>query len=325
MDPSAKEFELIANYFQRPEKLRLDVKTGIGDDAAVLHPGEISDVVVTTDTMVADVHFDTSLSPRAIGHKLVAVNLSDIAAMGAEPAWLSLAITLPEVDHAWLEEFSSGFLELAAYYNCELVGGDVTKGPLTLTVTAQGLVQSGKAIHRDGAQPGDRIYVSGTLGDARAALEIARGNIQTSASNCEYFEEKLHFPTPQISLGQALRGVATSAIDLSDGLIPDLKHILAASEVGARLHLEELACSEQLSEAVPNQPQRLALQCFAGDDYELCFTVSESRRGSLETICKQLGIEVSCIGVIDGEEGLYCYYDDESVEIENTGFTHFGE
>ncbi|RTE85558.1 MULTISPECIES: thiamine-phosphate kinase [Gammaproteobacteria] len=324
MDSSKKEFDLISRYFQRSDNLRWDVKTGIGDDAAVVSPGEASDVLITTDTMVAGVHFDESLSARAIGHKLVAVNLSDLASMGAEPAWLSLALTLPSVDEAWLEGFSQGFMDIAQYYNCDLIGGDVTRGPLTLTVTAHGLVPSGKSIHRSDAQPGDRIYVSGNLGDARAALEIAQSNLESTKAHAEYFTEKLHFPTPQVALGQALRGVATSAIDLSDGLIPDLRHMLAASEVGARIHLENLSASEALQATIPDLQQRLALQCFAGDDYQLCFTVPESRRGSLETVCKQLGVQVSCIGVIDGEDGLYCYLDEEEIELPDNGFVHFG-
>src|SRR5690554_1877234 len=215
MHTDTAEFSLIAQYFQRNTEKRRDVVCGIGDDAAVLTPSADATLAVTTDTMVEGVHFDQRVPARALGHKLVAVNLSDLAAMGAEPAWISLALTLPTVDHEWLVEFSKGLFELADYYHVSLVGGDVTRGPLTLSVTAHGFIPHGKALYRDGAKPGDRVYVSGTLGDAAAALALERAE-QGTGVDYECLRKRLHFPTPQVALGQGLRAIASSAIDLSD-------------------------------------------------------------------------------------------------------------
>lgn len=323
MHTRTPEFSLIAKYFKRDQEKRRDVTCGIGDDTAVLLPAEDSALAVTTDTMVQGVHFDEHLSAHALGHKLLAVNLSDLAAMGAEPAWLSLALTMPSVDETWLADFSQGFFKLADYYHSSLVGGDVTRGPLTLTLTAQGQIPKGKALYRDGAKPGDRVYVSGTLGDAAAALAMQQGRIARSEAY-ETLAHALFYPEPRVALGQALRVIASSAIDISDGLVSDLQHILFASGVGARIELNDLPASEALMSAVPEASTRLELQTGGGEDYELCFTVPESRRGSLETVIRQLGIPIHCIGVIESEPGLRTMRAGEPYSLSATGFSHFG-
>ncbi|MCO4322688.1 thiamine-phosphate kinase [Aliidiomarina quisquiliarum] len=319
-----KEFSLIAKYFQREQSSRHDIILGIGDDAAILTPPAESSLAVTTDTMVYGTHFDDSVPVKALGHKLVAVNVSDLAAMGAEPTWLSLALTCPAINELWLSEFTSGFFALADYYHCSLIGGDVTRGPLSLTVTAQGFVPQGKEIRRSGAQPGDRIYVSGQLGDAAAALAGQQGTIALTDIEQARLNKRLFYPTPQVALGQALRAIASSAIDLSDGLASDLQHILHASKVGASIDAGVLPTSLALSTAIPEQQSRVQLQLTGGEDYELCFTVPESRRGSLETVANQLGIEVTCVGVIEGSEGLRVTLNEQPLLLTTAGFNHFG-
>lgn len=323
MHTHTPEFSLIAKYFKREQEKRRDVTCGIGDDAAVLLPAEDSALAVTTDTMVQGVHFDDNIPARALGHKLLAVNLSDLAAMGAEPAWLSLALTMPSVDEVWLAEFSQGLFQLADYYHASLIGGDVTRGPLTLTLTAHGQIPKGKALYRDGAKPGDRVYVSGTLGDAAAALAMQQERI-TRTLQYDALSQALLYPEPRVALGQALRVIASSAIDISDGLMSDLQHILSASEVGARIELADLPASEALQSAIPDQDTRLELQATGGEDYELCFTVPESRRGSLETVIRQLGIPIHCIGVIESERGLRTMLEGEQKRFGAAGFSHFG-
>ncbi len=334
MHTLTKEFSLIAKYFrrqpsngelgQRERNQRQDVILGIGDDAAILKLPADSSLAVTTDAMVYGTHFDDLVPVKALGHKLVAVNISDLAAMGAEPAWLSLALTCPDINDAWLSEFSTGFFALADYYNCALVGGDVTRGPLSLTVTAHGFVPHGKALHRCGARPGDRIYVSGHLGDAAAALAGQQGHLPFTDIQQANLNKRLFYPTPQVALGQSLRVIASSAIDLSDGLASDLMHILQASNVGAKIDANALPTSAVLSAAIPNQSQRVQLQLMGGEDYELCFTVPESRRGSLETVVSQLGIEVTCVGVIEGDEGLRVILNEQPLELTKASFSHFG-
>jgi len=328
MHTLTKEFTLIAKHFQREVgqnnvRTRRDVILGIGDDAAILNPPAESSIAVTTDTMVYGTHFDDHVPAKALGHKLVAVNISDLAAMGAEPAWLSLALTCPSIDDDWLSEFASGFFELADYYNCSLIGGDVTRGPLSLTVTAQGFVPHGKALHRCGAQPGDRIYVSGHLGDAAAAFAGQQGRLALTDIQQASLNKRLFYPTPQVALGQSLRVIATSAIDLSDGLASDLQHVLQASNVGAKIDANALPTSAVLEMAIPNQEQRVQHQLTGGEDYELCFTVPESRRGSLETVVRQLGIDVTCVGVIEGDAGLRIALNEKPLLLIEGGFSHF--
>lgn len=316
------EFELIQHYFSDDRVRRSDVLLGQGDDCAVVRTTPDTHIAVTTDTMVGGVHFDQHVPARALGHKLIAVNLSDLAAMGAEPAWISLSVTLPNVEPDWLAELAAGIHELIGYYNCELIGGDTTQGPLSLTVTAQGLIPEGMQLTRHGARPGDWIFVSGHLGDAAAALAAQRGDIEVSAATLQAFEERLFYPTPRVALGQALRSIATSAIDISDGLASDLGHILRRSEVGARIFIDQLPVSPELAALDPAQQRKLAL--YGGDDYELCFTVDEESRGSLETSLAHLGVAYTCIGQIEKSPGLRFFDDDQAVEIEGKGYQHFG-
>jgi thiamine-monophosphate kinase len=296
------EFDLIDSYFKHRQRQRSDVVLGIGDDGAVLRCPERSELVVVTDTMVAGVHFDQHVPARAIGHKIVAVNLSDLAAMGAEPAWISLALTLPQLDHDWLSSFAQGLRDICDYYGCQLIGGDTTQGPLTITVTAHGWVPQGSAIRRDGAKPGDWLFVSGTLGDAGLALAAQQKRIKITDEHYVRACDRLFMPAPRVALGQSLRAIASSAIDISDGLLADLQHILNASQVGARLSLQELPLSLAMTESV-GQQQAIALALSSGDDYELCFTVPESRRGVLDTLLAGGASKPTCIGRITSEPG----------------------
>lgn len=317
------EFQLIESYFRDLNQSRSDVLLGQGDDCAVVKTTPGTHIAVTTDTMLAGVHFDDKVPPRALGHKLVAVNLSDLAAMGAEPAWLSLAITLPDVDQDWLKEFSAGMHELAGYYHCELIGGDTTRGPLSLTLTAQGLLPENQRLTRHGARPGDWIFVSGDLGDAAAALAGQRGDLELSSFVQHKLNERLFYPTPRVALGQGLRGFATSCIDISDGLAADLNHVLTRSEVGARLFLHQLPCSEALRSLAVEDQRYYALH--GGDDYELCFTVPEEMRGSLETSLAHAGVALTCIGQIDKQPGLRFFDGDDELQASNLGYQHFGQ
>ncbi|MDN7136077.1 thiamine-phosphate kinase [Pseudidiomarina terrestris] len=320
------EFDLIDTYFTHRWPKRDDVVKGVGDDAAILTLPSDSELIIATDTMVSGVHFDEQMPARAVGHKVAAVNLSDLAAMGAEPAWLSLALTLPEMDQEWLEGFSHGLREICDYYDCHLIGGDTTKGPLTLTVTAHGFVPQGTALRRDGAKPGDWIYVSGSIGDAGLALAAQQRKVQISDSHYRRVLERLYFPSPRVALGQALRDIASSAIDISDGLKADLGHILQASNVGARVDVDELPLSLALTESVTGEDAiRYALH--SGDDYELCFTVPESRRGVFDTVLARHPAKPTCIGRITSEANkLRLERNEEPWQgaDEKGGYDHFG-
>ncbi|RUO75656.1 thiamine-phosphate kinase [Pseudidiomarina taiwanensis] len=321
------EFELIDNYFTHRLPERDDVIIGIGDDGAVLDVPAGFQLVVVTDTLVENVHFDRQTSARALGHKAVAVNLSDLAAMGAEPTWISLALTLPHSDDEWLNSFSHGLREICDYFNCQLVGGDTTRGPLTITVTAHGVVPKGKAIQRRGAKPGDWLYVSHSLGDAGLALASQKHQVNISSEHFRQVSERLHFPTPRVALGQALRDVASSAIDISDGLLADLGHILRASQVGAVISLEEIPLSLAMTESV-SQEQALRYALTSGDDYELCFTVSEDQRGVFDTKLATLGCKPVCIGRITGQAEkieLKLAGEPWQFELPQTGYQHFRE
>ncbi|MGQ4276955.1 thiamine-phosphate kinase [Pseudidiomarina sp. E22-M8] len=319
------EFDLIDTYFTHRWPKRDDVVVGVGDDAAILAVPSDSELVIATDTMVAGVHFDHQTPARAVGHKVAAVNLSDLAAMGAEPAWLSLALTLPELDHDWLTGFSHGLREICAYYDCQLIGGDTTKGPLTVTVTAHGFVPIGAALLRDGAKPGDWVYVSGNLGDAGLALAAQQNRAEISARHYRRVLERLHFPSPRVALGQSLREIASSAIDISDGLLADLQHILKASNVGARIDVDELPLSMALIESV-DADGAISYALCSGDDYELCFTVPESRRGVFDTVMARHPAKPTCIGRITNKASdLRLERNEELWQglVERDGYDHF--
>ena len=321
---SCGEFELIARYFNRVTSSRRDVEKGIGDDCALLNVPEKQTLAISTDTLVAGVHFLRDIHPADLGYKALAVNLSDLAAMGADPAWLTLALTLPEVDEPWLAAFSDSLFELLDYYDMQLIGGDTTRGPLSLTLGIHGLVPAGRALKRAGAKPGDWIFVTGTLGDRAAGLSLLQHHHRLNDPAVHEVLIKRHLrPMPRVLQGQALRNLATSAIDLSDGLISDLGHILTASRVGARINLDALPLSAALRDHFePEQVLRWALS--GGEDYELCFTVPEVNRGALDVALGHLGVAYTCIGQIAPEaEGLTLLENGKPRSFHHKGFDHF--
>lgn len=319
-----KEFELIKHFFTKQLVKRKDVELGIGDDCAVLAPIENQNIVVTTDTLVAGVHFPFNTSPRAIGHKAVAVNLSDIAAMGAKPSWLSLALTLPDVDEAWLLEFCAGVFELCEFYNVELIGGDTTQGPLSITITAQGLTPQGSYLSRSGAKSGDWLYVTGELGDAALSLQQITGRVDIEPQYIEAIKNKLDYPKPRVLAGQMLREYASSAIDLSDGLIADLGHICQASNVGANVVLDALPLSTIMRDSLLFE-DAITLALSGGDDYELLFTVSEDNKVGMETAMANAGTVVTCIGQLNASQTISTTLNNKAIPINTVGFEHFTE
>jgi len=317
-----KEFELIRRFFTEQVVKRKDVILGIGDDCAVLHPADNQSTVITTDTLIAGVHFPFNTSPRAIGHKAIAVNLSDIAAMGANPSWVSLALTLPEVDNHWLTEFCAGVFELCEYYNVELIGGDTTKGPLSITITAQGVVPEGKYLSRSGAKVGDWLYVTGELGDAALALQSINGNVNLNKAQSEQVQKKLDYPNPRVLVGQTLRDYASAAIDLSDGLISDLNHICLSSNIGANINLDALPLSTTMRESVSIK-EAIELALSGGDDYELLFTVSEYNKVGMETALTHIGTPFTCIGQMNTSKVISTTLDSKTVPVTSFGYEHF--
>lgn len=316
------EFDIIKHYFTKASH-RKDVIMGPGDDCALLQVPANTVLAVSTDTLVSGVHFFADMDPTALGHKALAVNLSDLAAMGADPCWVSLAITLPEVDEVWIKKFCAGFFELSEYYNVALVGGDTTKGPLSITVTVHGTLPLGKGLLRSGAQVGDGIYVTGTLGDAALGLQQAQGNIQVPAVHQEFVRNKFEYPHPRILVGQALRDIATSALDLSDGLAGDLAHICRASGLRAQIEVEQLPLSDAMQSSV-SQEQGWELALTGGDDYELCFTVPELHRGQLETALSHCGVKFTRVGrMFSGEPNVELVHEGKPYQIVNQSWDHF--
>ena len=301
------EFDLIARYFTRPAKRAV---LGVGDDCALLQPAPGMQLAVSSDMLVEGRHFFPAVSPFALGHKALAVNLSDLAACGATPMAFTLALALPRVDPAWLQEFSSGLWALADAHGCELVGGDTTQGPLNICITVFGEVPRGQALLRSGAQAGDDIYVSGTLGDARLALEALRGSVSLPPEVLAQARLRLEQPTPRIALGQTLRGIATSAIDISDGLTGDLGHILKASAVGATIDtsiaikLIAIDAYKQSTRVYLDPEKQLKCVLAGGDDYELAFTAPSAARQVVEAASRQSQTPVTRIGQVEKELGL---------------------
>ena len=295
------EFDLIDRYFKRPARRH---PLGVGDDCALLGLAPGMQLAVSCDMLVEGRHFLSTMDPRKLGHKCLAVNLSDLAACGAEPVGFVLALALPQADDAWLEPFSRGLLALAGQHGCELVGGDTTRGPLNICVTVFGQVPPGQALLRSGARAGDDIYASGTLGDARLALEAFRGTVSLPGEVFDAARMRLETPTPRVALGLALRGIASAAIDLSDGLAGDLGHILEQSKVGARLEADLLpTLMGAPAGAVPHE-RRLECVLSGGDDYELLFTAAPARAAAVATAAAAGGVPVTRIGRIEAEPGL---------------------
>lgn len=294
-----KEFDLIGRYFSNGGYKRKDVIIGIGDDCAVTKVPENQQLAVTTDTLVGGVHFLSDAPAKSVAYKTVAVNLSDLAAMGAEPAWISLSLSLPEVKEDWLTEFVDGLYELTQYYSVQLIGGDTVKGPMSMTITAQGFIPPGSELTRSGANPGDWVYVTGTLGDAGAGLDILQNTLEVKGEARDVLINRHYFPTPRVAVGTALRRIATSCIDISDGLLSDLNHILTASGCGANIHVDRLPLSRAITSAVDNDTA-IEYALSAGDDYELIFTVSEEQKGNLETSLASTNVKATCIGQLSG-------------------------
>lgn len=316
------EFDLIKQYFQRARPGRAVL--GIGDDCALMAPPPGMQLAVSTDMLVEGRHFFMGADPFMLGHKSLAVNLSDLAAMGARPAAFTLALALPEAGRAWLAGFSSGLFALADQHDCELVGGDTTKGPLTICITVFGHVAPGKALRRDAARVGDDIWISGTLGDARLALAGYLDEVPLDPASLDEAAARMHLPTPRVALGMALseQGLAHAALDISDGLVGDLGHILQASQVGARLDVDALPAGPVLA----RQPRALRRRftVAGGDDYELCFTAPPGRRDAIIAAGLACATPVTRVGQIEAAQGLrYADADGQPLALDLKGFDHF--
>lgn len=314
------EFDLIRRNFTRATP---GAELGVGDDAALLQVSAGHVLAVSADMLVCGTHFFPDADPFLLGHKTLAVNISDLAAMGAQPRWATLAISLPQVDEVWLVRFAAGFFALAEQHGVELVGGDTTRGPLNLCVTIMGEVPLEAALRRDGAKLGDDIWVSGSLGDAALALAHLQGRVVLDAADFSVCATRLHQPQPRVALGLALRGRANSAIDISDGLLADLGHILERSGVGAELDFASVPISATLAAC---RDASLAQRCVlaGGDDYELCFTVPEAQRGRIERLAVRLGLPLTRIGRITA--GADCVVRDAQgnvMKMEVDGYDHF--
>lgn len=297
---SVSEFSLIQRFFNQQKLKNSSTRMGIGDDCALLSIPDDCDLAITTDTMVENVHFFKGADPEQLGHKLLAVNLSDLASMGATPLSVTLALTLPDVDENWLERFATGFLSLAERYGVDLIGGDTTSGPLTLTVQAMGLVPKSGALIRSAAKVGDLIYVTGNIGDAGLGLKILQGY---NCNDTELALRRFHQPNPACEAGIALRGVANACIDVSDGLLGDLGHILEQSKVGACLIWDDLPFSEAVRTYI-NETGDWLMPLNAGDDYELCFTVSPQKATQVSIDCKKIGVIESVAGLRLNKSGF---------------------
>jgi thiamine-monophosphate kinase len=305
------EFEVIERYFRRSPR-SADVRLGIGDDAAVIAPRAGMEYAVSVDMLVEGRHFAAGADPALLGHKTLAVNLSDLAAMGAQPRFALLAGALPSSEPQWLEAFMRGFDALATQYDVELVGGDTTRGPRTLCVTVIGELPAGTAITRAGARAGDIVYVSGALGDAAIGLAVTNGRVEIDGALVPALRRRLDAPEPRVALGIALRGVASAALDVSDGLTGDLSHILDASNVGASIDVASIPCSDALRSLLrgPDHDIARAALLAGGDDYELCFTASSAMRARVAGIADALALPLTPIGTITEQRDLVVHDED---------------
>jgi len=314
------EFEIIARHFSRPARSAL---LGVGDDAALVAAPAGLALAVTTDMLLEGRHFARGADPAALGHKALAVNLSDLAAMGADPRWFTLALALPERDEAWLTAFARGLYALAGREGCELVGGDTTRGPLAIAITAIGTVPAGEALRRDAARPGDDLWLSGVTGEAALALAQRQGRVRLSAEACARCAARLDWPEARVALGRRLRALAHAAIDISDGLTADLGHVLERSGVGAEVEVAAIPRPAALAEVAD---ERLALECLlaGGDDYELLFTAPPAQRDAVLAAGAAAGVPLACIGRIVADEGLRLRdAAGRPVTLARAGFDHF--
>lgn len=316
------EFDLIKQYFVTPPSKDTRIALGIGDDCALLNPSPGKQLAISSDMLVSGRHFFPDADPFGLGHKCLAVNLSDLAAMGAKPLAFTLALSLPEANRDWLDRFSKGLLSLAAEHDCTLIGGDTTKGPLNICITIFGEINPGHALRRDAAQVGDDIWISGDIGDARLALAGYWKEIKLSPEQHRQAAVRMHKPTPRIALGMALCGIAHAALDISDGLIGDLGHILERSKIGASLEVDKLPAGLMLQ----SQPQELRRRftLAGGDDYELCFTAPIQQREQVIAAGLRTGTAVTRVGKIERELGLRLH--DQNglpLALELKSFDHF--
>ncbi|HJV76133.1 MAG TPA: thiamine-phosphate kinase [Noviherbaspirillum sp.] len=315
------EFDLIAQYFTRPPHAQ-HVALGVGDDCALLVPSPGMQMAISSDMLVEGRHFFSNADPFTLGHKCLAVNLSDLAAMGARPLAFTLALSLPQADAEWLAPFSAGMLALADQHACELIGGDTTKGPLNICITIFGEVAAGTALRRDGAKPGDDIWISGTLGDARLALASYRDEVRLDTATLDIAATRMHAPTPRVALGRALCGIAHAAIDISDGLIGDLGHILKRSNTGATLLVDALPTGHALSHQPQELRRRFALA--GGDDYELCFTAPVAMRNAVLAAAHTAATTVTRVGSIEEAPRLRLLdANGAPLNLQLTSFDHF--
>ena len=326
----SSEFNLIDQFFVQGNLSRSDVDLGIGDDCALVSVPEGHHVAITTDTLAAGTHFLADANPELIGYKALASNLSDLAAMGAKPTWVSLALTLPEPDEKWLEGFCKGFFGLAKQYNVQLIGGDTTKGPLSITITVHGIVPKGEAMTRKGAKLGDDIYVTGPLGDSAAGLEILlRRSPQSQTALEQELEYRHYYSIPKVELAQQIRHLCHSALDISDGLISDLGHILKQSNVSAKIDVNRLPVSNELVKYYDDEDQYQKVALTSGEEYELCFTASKENRETIRQITTLLNHNVSIIGeIVNGpftnlQDSVQLYKETVKLDWALYGYDHF--
>lgn len=323
---ASNEFDLIARYFEQQKVSRRDVALSIGDDCALLEVPAGSQLAVSTDSLVGGTHFLPDADPALVAHKALASNLSDLAAMGATPAWVSLALTMPGPDELWLKAFCEGFFALAEYYNVQLVGGDTTKGLLSITITVHGFVPQGQALTRSGAEAGDWVYVTGNLGDSAAGLSLLLGEKSTDDESLKATLLERHYKSqPRILAGQALRGIASAALDISDGLISDLGHILERSGLGADIEVDKIPLSPELCQFEPDEIKACQMALSSGEEYELCFTVPEQNRGALDTALVHSGVKATCIGQLRSGSGIRLVRDGQELDWHLHGYDHFAE
>ncbi len=319
------EFDLIKRFFHHRSGAP-SIVLGVGDDCALLQPPEGEQLAMSIDTLVAGVHFPADAEPALIGERALRVALSDLGAMGAKPLWFTLALTLPEADENWLEAFSGGLMNAAGVYGCSLIGGDTTRGPLTISIQVHGSISPGRALRRDGARRDDLVYVTGDLGDGAAALAVINKELQVGNAANAYLMDRFYRPRPHIRTGELLAGVASSAIDISDGFLADLEHICKASKVGAAIDVGRLPVSEVVM-AKATQEQRESWALTGGDDYQLCFTVPRKKAGLVQTWIDNKSLGATLVGKIVEQTEVRCFKDGRPYSAGSAsarGYQHFG-
>jgi thiamine-monophosphate kinase len=323
------EFELIARYFSdlgcQPSHSSLTVDLGVGDDCALLSLSSNQQLALSLDTLVEGIHFPENAAPYLIAQRALSAAVSDLAAMGATPAVFTLALTLPRIDENWLEQFSQGLAECAAQYQIRLIGGDTTRGALSISIQVHGTLATGRMLKRSGAEVGDLVFVSGTLGDAAAALAVIEGRLKVDDQQSKYFMQRFYQPTARIMLGQSLVGVASAAIDVSDGLLADLAHITSASQLGAEVYASQLPVSPEL-QAVTDGESANRYALIGGDDYELCFTVAPQHREQIKEFAELFDLPLTEVGRITAGQGVSCLAaNGETINFSQKGYQHFNQ